>query len=610
MRIVVLGDLHMSHKHEHETGDMIKHVNGLNPDLVIPLGDFGCNKHIGTKAGLNEAFTYLSKLEAPVRPIIGNHDLHYEMGDHVIPKGSFAKHFIEKTKLEQKYDVMEFQDFRLFFICNDDMPKEMTCYCRQECYISDEQIDWIESKIQERPGVPCLFFSHAPIASSGLRDLPSVHIRSTNAYLNHNLNPFVFKELVSKYEEAFMWFSAHYHLGHHHKDSYSYRYGTHFFTTGVHTYKTRDANKHSRVIDILDNEVRISTLDHNLGELDPQFDWSMPNPISQYVQGKDSVHLGRASYSSPFIEQSFEEVSWCRLGEDCINKIWKTTEPHYMLLTDNDLLWDVDMEHGSIRGTYHWLDKRQLNTACITEEFVLKGSGKHLFYGPHHKSSFVRDDYMRPFKEVHLPWVITSMCELSSDKILISTEETMHIVHIDENKLWSEKVYGNTVKCIDMVRDGDKVFCLDNKDELGCFSLKDGTYKVLYDSVEDFHIDENLLVIIKKSNDQMSLHRMDRNNLVEYDKKVLPLKSSELEYQYLIRDDKHLVQKNNETLVLVELCDDMLIEKGRLKVDNKKHGIGKVDFSRVAEISYLFIEIHDQTSDKHNTFMYRMILPS
>ncbi|WP_187375187.1 metallophosphoesterase family protein, partial [Paenibacillus antibioticophila] len=260
MRIVVLGDFHIDGQHPELTIKAMEDVAMIAPDLVIPLGDFGRNGRIGRPEGLREAKEHLDRTQAPLRPIMGNHDLERESGG-VQPSGTMEKAFLDIFGLQEPYGVLEFREWRLFFASTEPQPAD-SCYDVQECYATDRQFDALVTKLKERPGVPVIFFTHAPPIGSGLRTVPRVHVRSTNAYLDQNHDPYRWLELVRSFPEIVMWFSAHYHLSQGYVNSHTLIQGTHFFLTGVHSSCTRDGKRQSRVIDIHPAGLSVRTLDH------------------------------------------------------------------------------------------------------------------------------------------------------------------------------------------------------------------------------------------------------------------------------------------------------------------------------------------------------------
>jgi len=283
MRVVILGDFHLKPEEYGITQSAMEDIAAVSPDLIIPLGDFGSQGKIGTIEGLEEAETFLRQIGAPLRPILGNHDMERESGPGTQPKGTIQERFLNMFELESPYGVLEYDHYRFFFASTENQSPD-SCYDVQEVFATDEQFNWLKAKLKERPGVPVIFFTHAPPVGAGLRTVPRVHVRSTNAYLDENHNPYRWYELFKHTPEIVMWFSAHYHLSHIHPDSHTYRFGTHFFITGVHgaTF-TRDGNRQSRILDIEADGVKVLTLDHIKREVTTEGGWQHEDQLSALV---------------------------------------------------------------------------------------------------------------------------------------------------------------------------------------------------------------------------------------------------------------------------------------------------------------------------------------
>lgn len=274
LRIVVLGDFHL-HVNEYElTERAMEDINACSPDLVVPLGDFGSHEAIGGVEGLQQAYRFLGKLRAPLRPILGNHDMQRETGGRSLqPAGTMERAFLELFGLSGANGVVDTDAARLIFIGTDPQPAD-SCYIDQECYVTDAHFAELERWLRERGDTPVIVFTHAPPAGAGLRTVPRVHVRATNAYLDQNHRYGRWMPLVRRHPHIRLWFSAHYHLGHDDPDSQTQRHGTTFFMTGVHGSCTRDGTRQSRVIDLDEAGVRVSTLDHVGRRLREPPDWT------------------------------------------------------------------------------------------------------------------------------------------------------------------------------------------------------------------------------------------------------------------------------------------------------------------------------------------------
>lgn len=449
MRVVILGDFHLHSDQYDATRSAMEDIANCNPDLVIPLGDFGSQGMIGRIEGLEEAFEFLKQTGAPLRPILGNHDLELESGNGVQAKGTVQRRFMEMFDLDKPYGVLEYDDFRFFFASTEpQMPN--SCYDVQECFVSDEQFDWLARKLKERPNVPVVFFTHAPPIGCGLRTVPKVHVRSTNAYLDQNHQPHRWHELVKNTPEIVMWFSAHYHLSHIHTDSHTYRHGTHFFITGVHgpTF-TRDGGRQSRILDIDANAVRVLTLDHTKRAITDEGGWE---------------HAGNAKELIAPTEVSLAPVHSCSVGEEPAirNGIVPLSSKRYLVSTEDGFTWEAEPETESVLGTLHI--GAPLKGIAVTPGHVWMAWDR--FVGRTDLRSpwrFVRDaDGAWPFEKVRFESEATAMAERDSGGIwaAVGTE----LWSIDDSsgpgKLTIERTAALPESCLQLYAEGTKLWML------------------------------------------------------------------------------------------------------------------------------------------------------
>ncbi|WP_248924646.1 metallophosphoesterase family protein [Paenibacillus hamazuiensis] len=355
MRLVVLGDFHLDPDAYELTRSAMEDIERLKPDLVVPLGDFGSKERIGGIEGLHEVKPFLDMISAPKRPILGNHDLQRESGGGPQADGTMEAELIKLYSLEKPYGVIEFDTFRLFFASTEPQPAD-SCYCLQECYVTDEQFQTLVSELEQRPGVPVVFFTHAPPIGCGLRTVPRVHVRSTNAYLDQNHDPYRWKRLFESYPEIVMWFSAHYHLGHRYPDSHTYRGGTHFFITGVHGNCTRDESRLSRLIDIADGEVRVRTIDHVKRTVTDEGAFTHAGPLQTMI-GSDGRNAGPAlSIPLPGPGARLVRSSACSVGESASMPygVHAVGPGKYAVTTQDGFTWEVEPEGEAVIGTLHY----------------------------------------------------------------------------------------------------------------------------------------------------------------------------------------------------------------------------------------------------------------
>lgn len=383
LRIVVLGDFQFDLSEAYLTESAMDDVAKVEPDLVVTLGDYGCNGLLGKPQGIEQAYSYLSVIGRTIRPILGNHDLQYETGDNIFQHGTMNNVLCNLFKVSDHHGVMEFDQFRLFFISTDPQPPE-SCYYSQECYLTDENFENILENLRKRPGVPALFFSHAPPIGSGLLTVPYVHVRATNAFLDQNHNPYRWFKLIQEFPEIVLWFSAHYHLGHMHPNSISERVGTVFFMNGVHSSVTRDGCRQSRVIDITPYSIQVKTLDHNHRALMDTIDWEHKGCLTGLFERKENIIKLKTSesimslyYHSPIRSPLASANSPIKIvgdfstggGAISARSVFEANNGHLFAATENGYLWEIDMQYGEALGTLHYHES-PLKGIAITDNLV------------------------------------------------------------------------------------------------------------------------------------------------------------------------------------------------------------------------------------------------
>ena len=117
MRIVVLGDFHMKKNELEITRMAMEDIKACQPDLVVSLGDLGIRENSGSPKGLQDGKEMLDLIGAPLRAIMGNHDLERESGPGSQEKKTMEREFVRLFGTNS-YGVMEFDDYRLFFCYN------------------------------------------------------------------------------------------------------------------------------------------------------------------------------------------------------------------------------------------------------------------------------------------------------------------------------------------------------------------------------------------------------------------------------------------------------------------------------------------------------------
>jgi hypothetical protein len=340
-------------------------IRNTHPDSVIVMGDMGDNAHIGTPQAICAAQKLLSLTGAPVHPLLGNHDLQHEIGRNTLPHGVMEQVVRKCFGIDDTFFVYEYDDVRLFGISLDSWDMDPP-FSPNECHISDKRFAWIEKKIAERPGVPIIILTHAPPMGCGLHTIPNIHVRATNAYMDQNTTPMRWMALT-EHPEILLWISAHYHFGHDHPDSLVIRNGVAYALTGVHGNVSRDGTRQSRVLDIQDGTVTLSTLDHVARHLRAESDWqiSLPSALAARV----AMHPRVVPPCTPGWINSLKP-----LGPGGVQIL-----PNDQLLvsTIDNYLWQVDPVWEVLLGTLHY-QEGPLTDYCISGDLVWRIFGKTL----------------------------------------------------------------------------------------------------------------------------------------------------------------------------------------------------------------------------------------
>lgn len=340
-RLAILGDFHLHPSDPSLTVAAMEDIRSENPDLVIALGDFGPTALIGKPEGIAVAWEHLSRIGAPIRPILGNHDLQSESAQKLQP-GTMERTLCEIAKLDTSYGILEFETHRLLFVTTEYQPEE-TCWQVQECYASDQQFNALREALARRPGVPVVVFSHAPPIGSRLKTQPRTHPRATNAYLEQNHQPLRWRELYRNTPEIVLWFSAHYHLGHDHPDSHTEQFGTHFFHTQVHADFTRDGTRQTRLLEISNDYIAVATIDHleRRKRSTPDYEWK---------GGWRALMAAKAKGGIPE-DEGFSPIA---LDHSRVLQILPIAGKRALVYTEAHYLWEADLPTGALMGAHHF----------------------------------------------------------------------------------------------------------------------------------------------------------------------------------------------------------------------------------------------------------------
>lgn len=123
--------------------------------------------------------------------------------------------------------------------------------------------------------------------------LPELHARVGNAYVNQNTVPGKIQQVIWEHPNIVFWFSGHIHLGQHYRDAVSRRLGVFYAHTGTASrLGSRDGCRHSRVLEIGPERLRLRTFDHGLRAIDLDLDHEEPNGLETLVAARKKM-LGK-----------------------------------------------------------------------------------------------------------------------------------------------------------------------------------------------------------------------------------------------------------------------------------------------------------------------------
>ncbi len=515
MRIVVLGDFHLNELEFEITEMAMQDVADSSPDLVVPLGDFGTQELIGSTEGLHQSYQFLSQIRAPIRPLLGNHDLQRESGDGVQEQRTMEQELVRLYHLQAPYGVLEYEQFRLFFISTDPQPAD-SCYQVQECYVSEEQFQWLVKTLEQRPGIPAIIFSHAPPVGCGLRTVPQTHVRATNAYLDQNHDPYRWFQLIKNYPEIVMWFSAHYHLSHVYPDSHTSRYGTEFFTTGVHGTATRDGKRQSRVIDISSNRITVSTLDHDQRTLCETADWSYDGSLSMMVRDKENL-IKPANIEEDSINP-FRCLTSFSIGEGKIlaGGMLSLDRERCLAATEDGFLWEIHHAYEAVMGTL--LHGIPLVGVALSEDGIWSG-GEHKLVrtDPHSIWRFQRDTHKKGRRdEIELPCWLHCLAPRNGGGVWVGCENSL----VEAIFPQGEAEYSNPFRTVfafrdrivRMIPDSRGIWVLTEVEQVYYYDITKEHAELMFEGVRDWDVYQGEFTgIIRENNHYLICQGKDKS---------------------------------------------------------------------------------------------------
>lgn len=284
-RLVILGDAHI-HDAEREIWEteIIPDINRLRPDFVFALGDLTN----GASQDVREAVEILSGLDAPWSSIIGNHDL--QSPDFDTDEAAVGM-MLSALQRETPQFSVETDHFAVIGLSNTFWRRN--CVNKNEIVIDDAQLDWWRGELLRLGDKPAILLGHAPVFGGGLMVMPELHVRVGNACVNQNHHPGRIPQIIWEHANILFWFSGHTHLGQHYRDAIANRLGVHHVHVGTASLRaSRDACRHSRLLEIGPDSLCLRTFDHDLRALDPTGDHPIAHSLASLVERRKRM-LGK-----------------------------------------------------------------------------------------------------------------------------------------------------------------------------------------------------------------------------------------------------------------------------------------------------------------------------
>lgn len=204
--IVLLGDPHLPGKNVEKKEQMLQTINQWNDvSMVVALGDL-CEK-TGTQEEYAYVKAFFSHLKHPLKPITGNHDFIYK--DALDDEGNLkhASHKIQQKKLElfqqtfsleKLYYSIQQEPYLLIFLSANE-PKHLA-------QISEEELLWFKTTLQENAHKPTIVFFHAPLENTLETYRDWVNTPNFVAQPAEEI-----KNIILENPQAFLWVSGHTH---------------------------------------------------------------------------------------------------------------------------------------------------------------------------------------------------------------------------------------------------------------------------------------------------------------------------------------------------------------------------------------------------------------
>lgn len=348
MRIAIVGDLQYWEGESVE--DIVNDLITLNPDAVVILGDYGYWNGFGSYEVFSHINSEFSRIGCKIIPLVGNHDVQWEAGERKVKEGFVRDNYLKAFGDYPVTQIMDFENFRVICIHTEPQKKD-DFYFEYECYISDRVYENVCEELEKYPHKPTVMITHAPPAGCNLLTVPLVHVRAGNAYLNQDHGYKKWTDLAKNNRQIVMWFSGHYHMGHTYEDSSSISDGIAYFITGSATSGCRDGLRHTRILDENNGIITVSTYDHDSKTIisNPDYVLNLSHKRPEYIESIECVFSA---------------------GCGCVTSMKQGANGRVYAMTDNNILWEIDVTDRFCAGAIHYSDQYKLDSFEADSRFI------------------------------------------------------------------------------------------------------------------------------------------------------------------------------------------------------------------------------------------------
>lgn len=470
-----MGDLSHSPEASPELDEAIDDLNRLHPDIIMVTGDLD-----DSRQGFEAVSKTLRAFDGIVLPAIGNHDLDLEGCE---TDEANIKLFVNAFGLENHYYTYEHSGLR-FITLSAERHRSLP-WQPHEVFLSGEQLDWFRRTLEAHPATPTIVQCHAPVFGTHIPVLPTVHVRSTNAYINHNHHPERILELIRQNPQIILWFSGHSHLGQSYPNSICYHHGVYFVHVGVHGSRaTRDGRRHSRVVEIETDHILIRTFDHVGRAIVPRYDYVLDeSPVglmscwqastrASFLSGElKGFHVGNDGLSLKPMPTNRYLAYLDAPASHGIHAICPTDKNVYVA-TEGGYVWEYDRTSGLPLGTIY-MGKSPTNILATDSHVWIGGGDGYLRrIAIDRPERFLRKNCADVHDgEIPIKGIIRTMRLIDGDRLLVSADRRLYEVNRQTEELRPKAIFKMNIHALMSYQ--ERLYVLTANGELEVFSISD-----------------------------------------------------------------------------------------------------------------------------------------